>query len=251
MKICIFGAGAIGGYLGLMLKRGEADVSLVARGAHLEAIRKNGLTLQIEGQELREQLEASDDPSDLGPQDYVIIGLKAHQAWESAEKIVRRAYEDVLDRDTAGAEDLRRNGRAVDDRALDAHGAGPAVEDHVALRVEPVTEVVEDVERSRRADRAEPVRGRSSERSRPVDQVDGEILQKHEQDRRDHEARSVVRVEYVPDGEAVAVGGLRQLPADPPANPRRWSAARTHRAAHGCRRPAASWPRSRRRRART
>lgn len=87
MKICIFGAGAIGGYMGLMLKRGGADVSLVARGAHLSAIRENGLTLRIDSEILRESFDASDDPADLGEQDYVIIGLKAHQAWESAEKI--------------------------------------------------------------------------------------------------------------------------------------------------------------------
>jgi 2-dehydropantoate 2-reductase len=84
MKICIYGAGAIGGYMGVMLKRGGADVSLVARGAHLQAIRANGLKLRIGDQELVEHMPASSDPRDLGPQDYVISGLKAHQAWESA-----------------------------------------------------------------------------------------------------------------------------------------------------------------------
>ena len=43
MKICIFGAGAIGGYVGLMLKKGGADVSLIARGPHLDAINSNGI----------------------------------------------------------------------------------------------------------------------------------------------------------------------------------------------------------------
>jgi len=87
MKICIFGAGAIGGYMGVMLKQGGADVSLVARGAHLEAIRTNGLTLLIDGGRLTREIPASEDPAELGPQDVVIVALKAHQAWESAEKL--------------------------------------------------------------------------------------------------------------------------------------------------------------------
>ncbi len=49
MKIAIYGAGAIGGYLGVLLKLAGADVSLVARGAHLEAIRKDGLKLRSTG----------------------------------------------------------------------------------------------------------------------------------------------------------------------------------------------------------
>jgi 2-dehydropantoate 2-reductase len=49
MKICIFGAGAIGGYIGLMLQEGGADVSLIARGAHLDAIRANGLRGRLQG----------------------------------------------------------------------------------------------------------------------------------------------------------------------------------------------------------
>lgn len=87
MKICIFGAGAIGGYVGLMLSRGGADVSLIARGAHLEAIKQDGLKLQIGDEELVATMPASEDPAELGPQDYVIVALKAHQAWESAEII--------------------------------------------------------------------------------------------------------------------------------------------------------------------
>lgn len=79
MKICIYGAGAIGGYLGAELKAAGADVSLVARGPHLEAIRRNGLTLITEdGASRTLAVPASDDPAELGRQDYVVITLKAH-----------------------------------------------------------------------------------------------------------------------------------------------------------------------------
>jgi 2-dehydropantoate 2-reductase len=87
MKICIYGAGAIGGHLGVCLKEGGADVSLVARGAHLEAIRSNGLTLLIDGRERVAKMTATADPTELGHQDYVIIALKAHQAWDVAEQM--------------------------------------------------------------------------------------------------------------------------------------------------------------------
>lgn len=87
MKVCIFGAGAIGGYVGVELKSAGADVSLIARGAHLEAINNSGLKLLAEGGEKVEHMPASDDPNDLGPQDYVIIAVKAHQAWEIAEQV--------------------------------------------------------------------------------------------------------------------------------------------------------------------
>lgn len=87
MKICVYGAGAIGGYLAVCLKEGGADVSLVARGAHLEAIRANGLKLLIDGKERVARMPATSDPAELGPQDYVIVALKAHQAWEVAEQM--------------------------------------------------------------------------------------------------------------------------------------------------------------------
>ena len=87
MKICIFGAGAIGGYLGVAVKRAGADVSLIAREAHLESMRRNGLKLVIEGEEQVAHMPATDDPAELGPQDYVIVALKAHQTWEVAEQM--------------------------------------------------------------------------------------------------------------------------------------------------------------------
>ncbi len=78
MKICIYGAGAIGGYMGVQLARAGAEVSLVARGPHLEAMKKNGLKLIIDGEERVEHLNCTSDPKEIGPQDYVIIALKAH-----------------------------------------------------------------------------------------------------------------------------------------------------------------------------
>ena len=77
-RICIFGAGAIGGYVGAALHEAGAEVSLVARGPHLEAIRADGLGLEKDSKITRYSLPASDRPADLGPQDYVILAIKAH-----------------------------------------------------------------------------------------------------------------------------------------------------------------------------
>jgi 2-dehydropantoate 2-reductase len=88
MKICIFGAGAIGGYLGAKLAQGSSDVSLIARGPHLAAIRAKGLRLiEHDGTETMTQIAASDDPTELGEQDYVIITLKAHSVPSVAENM--------------------------------------------------------------------------------------------------------------------------------------------------------------------
>ncbi|MFZ8878050.1 MAG: 2-dehydropantoate 2-reductase [Paracoccaceae bacterium] len=78
MKVCIFGAGAIGGYMGVKLAKAGADVSLVARGPHLVAMQEKGLTLIEEGETTTVPVTASDDPAALGVQDYVIVTLKAH-----------------------------------------------------------------------------------------------------------------------------------------------------------------------------
>jgi 2-dehydropantoate 2-reductase len=79
MRVCIFGAGAIGGYLGVRMAEAGADVSLVARGAHLAAIRERGLTLRELGSERTRRLRATDQPVELGQQDFVVLALKANQ----------------------------------------------------------------------------------------------------------------------------------------------------------------------------
>lgn len=79
MRICIFGAGAIGGLVGARLAaKGEADVSLIARGPHLAAMRADGLMLKEEGRQTTVRVAATDRAADLGVQDYVFLALKAH-----------------------------------------------------------------------------------------------------------------------------------------------------------------------------
>lgn len=87
MKICIFGAGAIGGYMGVKLAQVGADVSLVARGPHLEAMQKNGLRLIEEDSDITVPVKASENPGDLGFQDYLIITLKAHSVSSIVDKV--------------------------------------------------------------------------------------------------------------------------------------------------------------------
>ena len=77
MRICVFGAGAIGGNFAARLAETGNEVSVVARGAHLEAIRAKGLTLIAGDKRIVAKVHASDRPADLGPQDAVISTLKA------------------------------------------------------------------------------------------------------------------------------------------------------------------------------
>jgi len=84
MKFCVFGAGAIGGYLAVELAAAGHEVCVIARGPHLRAIRERGLKLIVHGQEKVARLAASADAGDFGAQDVVICALKAHQAYETA-----------------------------------------------------------------------------------------------------------------------------------------------------------------------
>ena len=78
MRICIFGAGAVGSHFAVRLALAGHDVCCVMRGPHLEAARANGLTLRVGGAEFPARVKASDDPAALGPQDLVISTLKAN-----------------------------------------------------------------------------------------------------------------------------------------------------------------------------
>lgn len=79
MKVAIFGAGAIGGYVAARLAAaGRVDLSVVARGAHLDAMRGSGLRLVEDGVETTVPVKASSDATEFGMQDYVVLALKAH-----------------------------------------------------------------------------------------------------------------------------------------------------------------------------
>jgi 2-dehydropantoate 2-reductase len=78
MKIAIVGAGSIGSVIAAYLDRAGHQVSVLARGAHLAAIREHGLTVASRGERLTSHPAASADPSELGPQDMVIVTVKAH-----------------------------------------------------------------------------------------------------------------------------------------------------------------------------
>ena len=81
MKICVVGAGAIGGLLGATLAESGEDVTLIARGAHLEAIRARGLEVTMrDGSVVRAtEIAATSDMTECGPQDLVVLAVKAHQ----------------------------------------------------------------------------------------------------------------------------------------------------------------------------
>jgi 2-dehydropantoate 2-reductase len=91
MKVCVFGAGAVGGHIATRLLAANADeISIVARGAILQAMRERGLTLRSGGKEITAKpTVATDDPSTLPPQDLVVVTMKAHALPGAAAAIGR------------------------------------------------------------------------------------------------------------------------------------------------------------------
>ncbi|MCK1517700.1 ketopantoate reductase family protein [Bradyrhizobium sp. 190] len=77
MRVCVFGAGAVGSHFAVRLAHAGHEVSCVMRGAHLDAVNAKGLTLRVGGAEFNAHVKASDNPVALGPQDVVICTLKA------------------------------------------------------------------------------------------------------------------------------------------------------------------------------
>jgi 2-dehydropantoate 2-reductase len=78
MRICVFSASSVGGYLAGFLAQGWADLSVVARGAHLAAIRADDLHVETPDGSIAAHLPASDDPRELGSQDAVIVAGTSH-----------------------------------------------------------------------------------------------------------------------------------------------------------------------------
>jgi len=87
MRICVFGAGAIGGNFAVRLAAAGNEVSVVVRGLHLDAIRSHGLTLLSGDQKIVARVKASDRPADLGPQDAVLATMKASSQHQLAASI--------------------------------------------------------------------------------------------------------------------------------------------------------------------
>jgi 2-dehydropantoate 2-reductase len=87
MKACIYGAGAIGGWIGVKLARAGCETSVVARGATLDNLRAMGLRLQEGGETLAAPVQASASPAELGVQDLVVVAVKAPAMAEVAKAI--------------------------------------------------------------------------------------------------------------------------------------------------------------------
>ena len=98
MKVCIFGAGAVGGHFAARLSAAKhAEVSVIARGAQLEAIRDNGLLLKSGGEEIRGMPKrVTDDPASLPPQDVVLVTMKGYTLPALADTIARLARSERL-----------------------------------------------------------------------------------------------------------------------------------------------------------
>ena len=96
MKICIYGAGAVGGLMAAWLARSGHDVSVVARGRQFEAIRRHGLRVRSDGRTDAFPVRAESEPEKLGPQEYVLVSVKAQSLGEVAGRIAP-----LLDKDTS------------------------------------------------------------------------------------------------------------------------------------------------------
>lgn len=117
MKIVMMGSGGVGGYFGARLVAGGADVHFVARGAHLDAMRSHGLTIEGDPAPLHlPRVQATDDPSSIGIADFVLIGVKL---WDTAAAIEQ--VRPIVGPDTAVIS--FQNGVLKDRYLLDAFGA--------------------------------------------------------------------------------------------------------------------------------
>jgi len=152
MKICIVGAGATGGYLGVKLINAGFDVSLVARGAHLTAMKKKGLTLIENDKEITCSPKCSDSMKELGKMDFIFITLKAYSINGLVEEIstmfdentsVISAYNGIPWWYFFGAEDQFKNYRikCIDPENIQWNVITP--ERIIGCVVYPATEIIE------------------------------------------------------------------------------------------------------------
>jgi 2-dehydropantoate 2-reductase len=94
MRVAVFGAGAIGGYVGALLRKAGVEVTLIARGAQLAAIQANGVTVKSAGQVMRVYPACTDDTRAAGVHDYVIVALKAQAGAAAVPGVIEHLYGD-------------------------------------------------------------------------------------------------------------------------------------------------------------
>jgi 2-dehydropantoate 2-reductase len=87
MRVAVFGAGAIGAYLGALLKQAGVDVTLIARGEHLAAMQRNGVTVRSGDTQINQRPFCTDDTVAAGIQDYVLVTLKAQSGPGAVDQI--------------------------------------------------------------------------------------------------------------------------------------------------------------------
>ena len=94
MRIAVMGSGGIGGYFGGLLARAGADVTFIARGPHLEAIRARGLTVRSAVGDFTVAVRATDDPGTVGPVELVLFSVKGYDTEEAARRMTPMLGED-------------------------------------------------------------------------------------------------------------------------------------------------------------
>jgi 2-dehydropantoate 2-reductase len=87
MRIAVYGAGGIGGYFGGRLAQAGSDIHFIDRGAHLQALREHGLRVQSVKGDFTVQAQATDDPAEVGPCDYVLFCVKAFDTEAAAARL--------------------------------------------------------------------------------------------------------------------------------------------------------------------
>ena len=86
-RMAVYGAGGVGGFFGARLARAGADVHFIARGAHLHALREHGLTVRSVTGDFHVPAQATDDPTDIGPCQYVLFCVKTFDTDAAAARL--------------------------------------------------------------------------------------------------------------------------------------------------------------------
>jgi len=144
MRVAVLGAGAIGAYVGAALARGGTDVHLIARRDNLEAIRANGVKVLSDRGDFEAHPPATDDPSEIGPVDFVFLGLKANSYATAASCSTRSSATTRRSSRprtaSRGGTSTASTGRTPDARSRPSTRAAPSRQPHHRAKRRPRSE---------------------------------------------------------------------------------------------------------------